>query len=229
MLTQTSPRVIVNSYGSYYPGIGYGHFINSQPLRTEVVSSPEDYLVTLDQSREWVSLVGTNDADENLLDLLQVFSDHICGPHSITCKCFRKWRLADVFSLFKVDESSRISLSYPVVQSIENIKYIDNDIENIIDPSKYRLCKAGLKRSAILFLDNVEFTDEEHPTELIITYNASADLDSSDNPIIDKRLILATKYYINDAFYKRGIQLGPFEGAGVENKVAKNLLKSFMY
>jgi len=233
MLTQSSPRVIVNNYGYYYPRGSY--FFNGKinnPLRTEVLSYPDTFLVTLDEARDWVGLSGDNDSDAELTSLLQAFSDHICGPNSMTNKCFRKWEFADIFEVYSLTRYSRIYLSYPITQSIEQVYFTDIlGNRSVIDQSKYRFIKRDLKKSYIVLFEDMNFVNEnnEESVELGVNYNCSSSLDSDNTPIIDKRLIQAVKYYINDAFYKRGIQLGPFEGAGVENKLVRNLIKSFMY
>ena len=233
----TSPSVIVSNYGYYYPRGSYlFNSVLNKPLRTEVLSSPGDYLVTLDQARSWLGLSGDYEADSEIQDLLEAFSDYLEGPDSLTNKCFRQWKFIDFFRVKKLYKSSRIYLSYPIVQGIEEFFYDDYIGDRTeINSSKYRLIKRQLKKSYILILEDIDLGidtslfDEISSVELGITYNCSADLDQENNPIIPKKLIQACKHYINDSYYKRGIQLGPFEGAGVQNKLITNLLKSYMY
>lgn len=236
-MISTNPKVIVSSYGLFYPVGGINTRIIS-PVRTEVDKEPTQSLVTLDKARDWVGMEGEEGTDPDLEDLIKSSTNLLCGPNSKTSKCFRKWRLIDVYRMNCniLNKYTRVFLSYPIVQSIEEIKIVDiSGVENVLPSNVYALRKNGLKKSCFVLLEDVDLSNLDNKLnldfeiELQIKYNCSSRLSVDGEPVIDDRLIQAVKHLINEGYYKRSTHLGPYEGAGAPNKYFNNLIKHFLY
>ena len=213
---------------NFYPRQRYSKI---SPSRIEVKSRPNTTLVIIDKVQEWVD-EDPETQSSDVIDLLTASSDHLCGPNSITGKCFREWELIDYYEITKLSKYDAITITFPSTQEIVSLSYIDRDnMEQIIDPSMYQFLLRGWNNSVLKMREDVDIGIVDHmfPTTLKVRYKSSADKDASDVPIIPNGVVQLCKHLIFDGFQRQGVQIGIGEGAGVKNKFYENLLNQFLY